>query len=160
MRAFNKNRNYLSETPNITWDDSFIPPELYDDFEIEPENLEEEKASEKLEKQMSKEKAKVTQNNKGKTKEAAQNKDNTENLEKKWTLLVDNVPRHESNVNPMAGVQPAETVEKLDGHAVFPRFCGTTRDRQRKQRRSTKSLMTQRNTRLRDSERPIPRFTH
>ena len=84
MRAFNKHRNYLSETPNITWDDSFIPPELYDDFEIEPENLE-EKASEKLEKQMSKEKAKVTQNNKGKTKEAAQDNDNTENLKRKWT---------------------------------------------------------------------------
>jgi hypothetical protein len=39
MRAFNKNRNYFSDTPNITWDDSFVPHELYEDPETELESL-------------------------------------------------------------------------------------------------------------------------
>jgi hypothetical protein len=103
MRAFNKNPNYLSVTPNITWDDSFIPPELYDDLETELASLdakesqrvqkekerEKEKAKEsqkrKMEEQMAKEKAKAKQNDKGKAKETAQDEDDTEKPKRKWT---------------------------------------------------------------------------
>jgi hypothetical protein len=90
MRAFNKNRNYLSETPNITWDDSFVPRELYDDLETELDGKEsqraqkKEKASERMEEQMSNEKAWATQNDKRKMKETAQDKDDTENPKRKW----------------------------------------------------------------------------
>ena len=95
MRAFNKNRNYLSETPNITWDDSFVPPELYGELAssdgkgsqgMQAKKRERDKASERMEEQMSKEKAKATQNDKRKTnlKETAQDKDDTENTQRKW----------------------------------------------------------------------------
>lgn len=94
MRVFNKNHNYFSETPNITWDDSFIPPKLYGDLETEQDSLDtregqqiqKEKASEnqslKMEEQMAKEKANTMQNDKGKEKETAQYKENSDETEK------------------------------------------------------------------------------
>ena len=105
IRAFNKNRSYLSETPNITWDDSFVPRELYDDLETEVESLDDkesqrvqmkennmakEKASERMEEQMSKENPRATRSDKRKTKETAQDTDDdldtvTGNLKRKWT---------------------------------------------------------------------------
>lgn len=94
LRAFNKNSNYLSETPNITWDDAFIPRELYDDLETELESLDgkesqrvqkKEKASERMVEQISIKKPKVTQNDKRKTKEIAQDTNDSENLKRKWT---------------------------------------------------------------------------
>lgn len=145
---------------------------------------------------------------KRKTKETAlQDKDDTENLKRKWTRswravrclisqttaktvtaplmkmnhlqnglsvriplatstpfhlqspLVDNVSHYKLNVNPMAGAQPAITVKKIEGHAVFPRLFETTRERQRKQRRTMRSVMTQKTTRFRESERHALRFT-
>ena len=39
MREFNKNGRSLSEIPNIIWDDSFVPPELYDDLDTEMGSL-------------------------------------------------------------------------------------------------------------------------
>ena len=99
MRAFNKNRNYISEKPNISWDDSFIPPELYDDLESELARLdakesqqvkkeaERESRSPKIEEQMAKEKVKATQN-KGKAKdtlEDTEHPDDSERLKRKWT---------------------------------------------------------------------------
>ena len=40
IRAFNKNPKYLSdEKPNITWDELFIPPELYVNLKRELESL-------------------------------------------------------------------------------------------------------------------------
>ena len=40
MRAFNKNPKYLSGAiPNISWDDSFIPPELYENLQTELASL-------------------------------------------------------------------------------------------------------------------------
>ena len=56
MRAFNKNPNYLSVTPNIVWDDSFIPPELYDDLETELASLDAKESQ-----QMQKEKARESE---------------------------------------------------------------------------------------------------
>lgn len=106
MRAFNKNPNYISLTPDITWDDSFIPPELYDDLETEPaspdaeesQQVQKEKEREKekpkeskrlkMEVQMIKGKVKAMQNDKGKAKETAQDKgkpDDIENRKRKWT---------------------------------------------------------------------------
>jgi hypothetical protein len=93
MRAFNKNPNYLSVTPDITWDDSFIPPELYDDIKTKLTNLEDAKEIQKKEEEegplASEEKAKATQIDEGKAKETAaqdeENPDNTENPKKKRT---------------------------------------------------------------------------
>ena len=99
MRAFNKNHNYFSETPNITWDDSFVPPELYDDLETELERLntgedqqvQKEKAIESRSLEMGKQmpnEVDIMQVDKGKGKEEAQDKENhdeTENYKRKWT---------------------------------------------------------------------------
>ena len=100
MRAFNNNHNYFSETPNITWDDAFIPPKLYADLKTELESLytresqqgqkekEGESQSLKTEEQMAEEKANTTQNDKGKEKETAHDKENpdeTENPKRKLT---------------------------------------------------------------------------
>ena len=62
MRVFFKNSNYLGMTPNITWDDSFVPPELYDDTELV----------------IQKGNGKEEQNGKGKTKETAHNKEKSD----------------------------------------------------------------------------------
>jgi hypothetical protein len=100
MRAFNNNPNYLSETPNITWDSSFVPPNLYDDLGTDLGSLDtkdglqvqKEMAGEsqklKMEEQMSRESANTMQNIKGKAKETVQDKgnpDKTENFKRKWT---------------------------------------------------------------------------
>ena len=93
MRVFGKNPNYLSgATPNITWDDSFIPPALYENLETERQKekeREKEKTREsqkrKMEEQMAKEKAKVKQNDKEKAKETMQDLDDTEKPKRKWT---------------------------------------------------------------------------
>jgi hypothetical protein len=94
MRAFNKNPNYLSVTPDITWDDSFVPSELYDDIETELANLEDAKESQKKKKKeegqmAAKEKAKATQIDNGKGKETSaqdeENPDDTENPKRKKT---------------------------------------------------------------------------
>ena len=97
MSAFNKNRHYLSETPNITWDDTFVPPDLYGDLKAELERLDtkegqqvqKEKAREsqslRIEEQIAKEKANTMQNDKGKAKETAQDPNETENSKRKRT---------------------------------------------------------------------------
>ena len=48
MLAFFANRNYFSETPNITWDDSFVPPELYADLETELASIDAKKSQQVL----------------------------------------------------------------------------------------------------------------
>ena len=99
MRAFNKNPNYLSERPNINWDDSFVPPQLYVETELaspdggerqqvqgDGKEWEKEKAGEKMEERVSKDKANTMENDKGKAKETAQDRENpdeTENLKRK-----------------------------------------------------------------------------
>ena len=101
MRAFNKNPNYLSERPNINWDDSFVPPQLYVETELaspdggerqqvqgDGKEWEKEKAGEKMEERVSKDKANTMENDKGKAKETAQDKESFDEIEKpkrKWT---------------------------------------------------------------------------
>ena len=88
MRAFNKNPNYLNMIPDITWDDSFIPPELYDETELASLDTEESQQVQKeKEREKEKEKARESQsqnmeeqtvkewNNKGKAKEKSQDKE-------------------------------------------------------------------------------------
>ena len=100
MLAFFVNRNYFSESPNITWDDSFVPPELYVNLETELASIDAKKSQqvlkekvgksqrEKMEEQMAKEKTKPTQEDKGKAKDTEQDKknpDDTENPKRKRT---------------------------------------------------------------------------
>jgi hypothetical protein len=143
MRAFNKNPNYLSGTPNITWDDSFIPPELYDDFEkIESASLdakesqqvqkEEEKEWEKdKEKKWEKIEEQVTATqNKGKMKETAQEKDDPENLKRKWTgktvassLVFDISGDNEDGTSADEAEPPAKRVKRkksIDNVGITP----------------------------------------
>lgn len=139
MRAFNKNPNYLSVTPNITWDDSFIPPELYDDLEkIETTSLdaeerqqvqkeeekewEKEEIREKIEEQMT-----ATQNDKGKMKETTQD---TENVKRKWTrkfsessLVFDISGGNEGGISADEAEPPAKRVKRkksIDNDGVTP----------------------------------------
>ena len=65
MRAFNKNPKYLSGvTPNITWDESFVPPDLYVNLESElasldvkePQQVQKEKAKESQRRKMEEQK--------------------------------------------------------------------------------------------------------
>ena len=92
MRAFNKNAKYLSDaTPNITWDDSFIPPDLYVNLHSKLASLdakesqqsqkerEKEKAREDQRQNMEKQKANVAQNDNRKAKETPQDLDDAEN---------------------------------------------------------------------------------
>ena len=71
--AFNKNPKYLSdEKPNITWDELFIPPELYVNLKRELESLDVQQAQ----------KRKESEKEEGK-KEKMQEKEKGEELEKK-----------------------------------------------------------------------------
>jgi hypothetical protein len=116
-------------TPNITWDDSFIPPELYDDLASvdakESQQLQNEKAREsQREEQMIKEKAMATQKDKGKTKETAQDKDDTEKPKRKWTqktsesIMVFEVGTSDDEAEP-----PAKRVKRnksIDDVGIIP----------------------------------------
>ena len=74
IRAFNKNPKYLSdEKPNITWDELFIPPELYVNLKRELESLDAQQVQKRKESKKEKE---------GK-KEKMQEKEKGEELEKK-----------------------------------------------------------------------------
>lgn len=136
MRAFNKNPNYISLTPDITWDDSFIPPELYDDLETEPASLDAEESQQvqkekerekekpkeskrlKMEVQMIKGKVKAMQNDKGKAKETAQDKgkpDDIENRKRKWTRT-----RKTPESNPAFGNTSDNEDGTLDDEAEPP----------------------------------------
>ena len=77
IRAFNKNPKYLSdEKPNITWDELFIPPELYVNLKRELESID-AKESQQVQKRKENEKEKE-----GK-KEKMQEKEKGKELEKK-----------------------------------------------------------------------------
>ena len=99
MLTFFANRNYFSEKPNITWDNSFVPPELYDDLETklasidakESQQVQKEKVGESQgknkEEQIAKEKDKSMQKDKGKAKDTEQDKENPDVAEypkRKW----------------------------------------------------------------------------
>lgn len=137
MRAFNKNPNYLNTTPNIIWDDSFVPPELYDNLEIELESLdakkskkEEEEEKVNMEEQMNKEMDKATQNDKGKGKETAQEEDATRKPKRKWmrktsenSPMFDIASDNEDNSSADEDEPPAKRVKRnksIDDVDIIP----------------------------------------
>ena len=68
IRAFNKNPKYLSdEKPNITWDELFIPLELYVNLKRELESLDAQQAQKRKESEKEKEgkKEKMQEKEKG-----------------------------------------------------------------------------------------------
>ena len=69
IRAFNKNPKYLGdEKPNITWDELFIPPELYVNLKRELESID-AKESQQMQKRKENEKEKEKMQEKEKGKE-------------------------------------------------------------------------------------------
>ena len=137
MRAFSKNPKYLSDaTPNITWDDSFIPRDLYDNMDIELATLkakesqqtQKEKAREtqmkKIEAQMAKEKAKVDGRKMKETAQDPQADDNEKlkrNLTRKTfeTIFGDNkripvAPDLGDEADPLGAMQDKGKVTRKD----------------------------------------------
>ena len=84
MVAFFTNHIYFSETPNITWDDSFVPPELYNDLETELASVDAKK-SQQVQKEKAgkiprkKKKPKPTRKDKGKAKDTKTPKEKLDN---------------------------------------------------------------------------------
>ena len=136
MSAFFANRNYFSETPNITWDDSFVPPELYDDLGTELASVDAKKSQQVLKERAGKspkkkvkerkveKKAKPTKKDKGKAKGTGKNKeklekpDVTKNPKRKRTqetsvrsVVIDITGDNEDNTSADKAEPPAKRIK-------------------------------------------------
>ena len=135
MREFNKNEKYLSETPNIVWDDSFVPPELYDDLESEMGSLDTKEGQKvegnsresqrvKIEEQMAKEKANTLKNDKGKAKNTAQDNASPDETEyPKRHLVIDITSDNEDTTSSDESEPLAKRInrkESIDNVGIFP----------------------------------------
>ena len=97
MRAFNKNPKYISDAkPNITWDDSFIPPELYVNLKSELESLD-AKESQQEKKEKEKEGKKEKMQEKKKEKELEKKELEKKARESQWQKMVEQITKNKAN---------------------------------------------------------------